>query len=342
MTIRLTIDDLIQHELENGVELLQPDFSDELDVIHKYDNKISRGWERKIHLREGVSIRFFEQQNGDRLLLDIPEFEAGTIKCSFGLAGNEQVRVHLKPNSITVPLIAGKYCIKSNGLSPRGVNDLASTSNYAGPFRSLLIVYLDPKVLLSFVASSERQLPENLQHLVRPLNQPVYLRSRDTTPIMTTVLQQIFHCSYQGLVKRAYLDSKVMELIALVLDHEITIRQGETKKGALKPEQMERIYYAREILLRDLSNPPSLAELAQQVGLNDLMLRQGFHQAFGTTVFALLQTHRLEIAKQLLAEQDITVTEVARQTGYVSLSCFSRAFKREFGIGPKAYQKGCK
>ncbi len=65
---------------------------------------------------------------------------------------------------------------------------------------------------------------------------------------MNTVLQQILHCPYQGMVKRAYLESKVIELIALVLDRERAIQQGETKKVFLKPEQIERVHYAKEIL----------------------------------------------------------------------------------------------
>ncbi|MGD1899088.1 MAG: helix-turn-helix transcriptional regulator [Phormidesmis sp.] len=314
----------------------------ELDIIYKYDNGVIRGWERQIHLREGVFIRFFEEHNCDHWLLDLPDEETDVIKCSFGLAGNEQKLIHFKPNSITVPLIPGKYYIRSNGLLPVGVNNHASTTNDPDQFRSLLIVYIKPKVLLSFAASSEHRLPKTLQHLIKLSNQLVYLRSGDTTPMINAVLQQILHCAYQGLVKRAYLDSKVIELIALVLDQEINIQQGGTVKSTLRPEQLERVYYAKEILLRDLSNPPSSAELAQRVGLNDLMLRQGFRQIFGTTVFSLLQTHRLKIAKQLLAEQNTTVTEVAQLTGYASLSCFSRAFKRELGIGPKAYQKRCR
>ena len=70
--------------------------------------------------------------------------------------------------------------------------------------------------------------------------------------MMNTVLQQILHCPYKGLVKRAYLESKAIELMALVLDREIAIAQKEPKKFFLKPEQIERSHYAKEFLLLDL------------------------------------------------------------------------------------------
>lgn len=157
--------------------------------------------------------------------------------------------------------------------------------------------------------------------------------------MMTSVLQQILNCPYQGMLKRMYLESKVVELMTLVLDHEVAIREGEVKINTLKPEQLERIYYAKEILLKDLTNPPTIEALARQVGVNDCLLKQGFRQAFGTTIFGELQAYRLETARQLLDVPQAKVSEVAQKVGYASGRAFSRAFRRKFGLGPKAYQK---
>ena len=159
---------------------------------------------------------------------------------------------------------------------------------------------------------------------------------------MSALLLQILQCPYKGLTKRMYLESKAIELVALVLDHEVTIQQGEVKKCVLKPEQLERIHYAREILLKALSTPPSLLDLASQVGLSGTLLKSGFRSVFGTTVFGALQSHRLEIAKQLLTEQGSSVAEVAHLVGYTSAVAYARAFRRKFQIGPKAYQKTCR
>ncbi len=336
MVIKLTQNEFEEQFQEAEEEKLQWDTSDELDTVYRFNAQISQGWQRRVYLREGIWLQIYNNQYRDRLLMESPEQEAHFIRCSFGLSGNEKKNIDFKPNPVTVPLSAGQHYIRSNGLLPHDIDD------HSDKPRSLLAIVVSPQILRSFAASSDEELPKNLQHLVRPKSQEIYMRPGNTTPMMATVLQQMWNCPYQGLVKRAYLEGKAIELMALVLDQEITIQQGDVEKGSLKPDQMERIYYAREILLRDLSNPPSLAELAQEVGLNDFMLRQGFRQAFGTTVFAQLQMHRLEIAKQLLAEQGISVTKVAHLVGYLSPSYFSRAFKRKFGIGPKAYQKSCR
>lgn len=335
MTIRLTEDEFYEQFQEADEEQLQWDASDELDVTSKFDARFGQGWERRIWLRKGIYLQIQKGQYSDRLLTKYADLESPILRCSFTLSGKGQKILATTPSETTVPHTAGKYYLRSNGIRRQCFDDFDVNPYY------FLQIQISPKILLSFSAS-RGELPKNLQHLVRPLSQEIYIRSKDTTPMMATVLQQILHCPYQGMVKRAYLESKVIELMALVLDHEIAIQQGEVKRVFLKPEQLERIYYAKEILLQNLSDPPSTIELAHQAGLNEFMLKQGFHQAFGTTVFGVLRNHRLELAKQILAEQDITVAEVAHRVGYASVPSFAKAFRRRFGLSPKEHQKACR
>lgn len=336
MTNRLTAEEVNEQFQEAEEEELRFDPSDELDITLKYDARFARGWLRKIDLREGIYMRIDRSRSTDRTIVDCPGSESRNVQCSFQLSGNGQGIISSTSSDVLYPFAAGKYFLRSNGLEPQYVGDYDIK-----PWASV-IIDIHPSVLRSFAASPEGELPKSLQHLIRPASQIIYVRSGNITPMMAMVLQQILNCSYQDLIKRAYLESKAIELVSLVLDQEVAIGQGEVKKVSLKPEQIERIHYAKEILLQDLDNPPSLVELAQQVGLNDCTLRQGFRQVFNTTVFEQLHVHRLEVAKQLLAEQDISVTEAAYQIGYASIPSFIKAFKRKFGMTPKAYQKACR
>ncbi|NJR39806.1 MAG: helix-turn-helix transcriptional regulator [Leptolyngbyaceae cyanobacterium CSU_1_4] len=87
-----------------------------------------------------------------------------------------------------------------------------------------------------------------------------------------------------------------------------------------------------------LNNPPSLAQLARQVGLNECTLKRGFRQVFGTTAFAYLYDYRLEQARQLLQERCLNVSEVAQAVGFGSCSHLSKAFRQKYGVSPKQYQ----
>jgi AraC-like DNA-binding protein len=106
----------------------------------------------------------------------------------------------------------------------------------------------------------------------------------------------------------------------------------------LKPDEIDLIHQAKAILTANPDNPPSLMELARQVGLNDWTLKRGFRQVFGTTAFGYLHEYRLEQACQLLQERRLNVSEIARVIGFSSCSYLSRVFRKKYGVSPKRYQ----
>lgn len=149
---------------------------------------------------------------------------------------------------------------------------------------------------------------------------------------MQLVLQQIMHCPYQGAMKRLYLESKVMELIALRLGQFLEASGGQKRSPSLRADDVERIYRAKEILLQNLTDPPSLATLARRVALNEHKLKVGFRELFDTTVFGYLHTQRMERAKQLLEAGSMTIIAIAQTVGYATAVILQRRFAT--GLGP--------
>ncbi|MEM9451784.1 MAG: AraC family transcriptional regulator [Cyanobacteria bacterium P01_E01_bin.6] len=102
---------------------------------------------------------------------------------------------------------------------------------------------------------------------------------------------------------------------------------------------MDGIYQAGKILASRLDNPPSVEELAQQVGLNRLKLNHGFHHVYGTTPFRYLRNCRLAQARLLLTDSMLSVEDIAYRVGYTSRSRFATAFCQLFGLNPKTLQR---
>ncbi|NJK59588.1 MAG: helix-turn-helix transcriptional regulator [Oscillatoriales cyanobacterium SM2_1_8] len=155
---------------------------------------------------------------------------------------------------------------------------------------------------------------------------------------MKTVLHQIRYCPYAGNLQRVYLKSKAWELLVMILDRAVSPPMPVT----LKAGDTERIYQARQILMDCLECPPSLLDLARQVGLNDCTLKKGFREVFGTTAFGFLHDYRLEKARQLLLEQQGSVTEISRRIGFSNRSYFASAFRKKYGLSPKELLKSPK
>lgn len=156
---------------------------------------------------------------------------------------------------------------------------------------------------------------------------------------MNQVLQQILQAPYQGMMQQLYLESKVLELLTLQFAHWSEVQPSAPSRWLSKYE-LERLHMAKAILARQVSEAPTLAELAQQVELNEHRLKQGFRQVFGTTPFGYLHHCRMHHAQHLLRHSNLTIAGVAANVGYRNPEAFSTAFRRKFAISPKAYQLG--
>lgn len=64
-----------------------------------------------------------------------------------------------------------------------------------------------------------------------------------------------------------------------------------------------------------------------------------FQKTFGTTLINYLTQHRISHAQRLLATTDKTVTEIAFQSGFHSISRFNEAFRRACDCSPRDYRK---
>ncbi len=162
-----------------------------------------------------------------------------------------------------------------------------------------------------------------------------YYRLGAMTASMHMAIHQILNCPYQGLTRRIYFEGLALELIA----HLIAADTRPKAPPAFRPSDLEKIYHAREILIRDLENPPTLFDLARCVGLSHTKLNRGFREIFDTTAFGYLRQQRLEYGKMLLQEGMMNISEVAYTTGFSSPSHFGRAFLKHFGTQPGTYLK---
>jgi AraC-like DNA-binding protein len=86
-----------------------------------------------------------------------------------------------------------------------------------------------------------------------------------------------------------------------------------------------------------MAEPPSLQELADEVGLSLKKLKEGFKQIYGDTVFGFLLEHKMEFARKMLEAGDSNVNEVGLKVGYSTSSHFIAAFKKKYGTTPKKY-----
>jgi len=85
-------------------------------------------------------------------------------------------------------------------------------------------------------------------------------------------------------------------------------------------------------------HPWTVAALAAKVGVSRAALARRFHDLVGDPPMTYLTNWRLDLAADMLLEQNATIGAVARQVGYASPFALSTAFKRVRGISPQQHR----
>ena len=87
-------------------------------------------------------------------------------------------------------------------------------------------------------------------------------------------------------------------------------------------------------LVKDLSNAPTITQLAKQAALSPSKLKKQFKDVFGLPIYEHFQKVRMTRARELLLEGGRSVKEVGMELGYSNLSNFSLAFRKVFDTLP--------
>lgn len=96
-----------------------------------------------------------------------------------------------------------------------------------------------------------------------------------------------------------------------------------------------RIRKAIDYLTSDLSQTPSIEEVAQSVYLSSSQFKKLFKQHTGKSSGQFLLQQRMDKAHALLTHTDYPVSLIAQQLGYQDASSFSHRFSQYFGFSPR-------
>ena len=163
-----------------------------------------------------------------------------------------------------------------------------------------------------------------------------YYNEADISPSMAIVLNQIFNYNQNSSIKNLYLKGKGYELLSLYFNR--NAENGiEQCPFLIDEENVLKIKKAKEIIIANIAEPPSLEELSNQVGLNLKKLKIGFKQIYGDSVYGFLFDYKMEYARKMLDSGSYNVNEVGQEIGYSTASHFIAAFKKKFGTTPKKY-----
>lgn len=322
---------LYQEYLQTGkIVSYSNDFEHSLKI--QAEHELGKGSEREIQLRPGLKIRISAGEAKYSIAREIQHDASMPLILAFQLLGSCRVWTEGISDDYYYEKAGENYLFFVPGT--KEIEEMP-----AGEKLQNIRILVEPDIFRHFSRDCLDFMPTELKALISQKSDQIFYRKVGAiTPAMQQALQQIINCPYQGITKQIYIESKALELISLQFTQLTQSQQQISSSSCLQPDDISRIYQAKSILEANLENPPSLIELARKVGINDYKLKRGFREVFGITTFGYLQKIRMERGKNLLAERMLTIAGVAQSVGYRSQSRFCDAFKKHFGITPRAYK----
>lgn len=153
-------------------------------------------------------------------------------------------------------------------------------------------------------------------------------------PRMSEIINYILQCPFKGVTRYLFIESKVLELLALQIDQ---INATKPLHQSLSGSDIQKISAVKEFIENNYLEPLSLSSLCKAFSLNEFKLKKRYKELFNTTVFGHINSLRMEKAKQLLSEKVMPVSQIAEFIGYNNIGSFSAEFKKRFGFAPSKY-----
>lgn len=153
------------------------------------------------------------------------------------------------------------------------------------------------------------------------------------------LVREILINRQEGIIRSIVIESKILELLSFELRRITGYRRQTGSAAKIKPADRDRILHARDLLIADLRDAPTIEQLAKRAGVNRQKLKQQFKEVFEKTVNEYLTDERMELAKRQLTEGERNIRTLAHQVGYENPSYFSRLFREKFGVLPGDYLK---
>jgi len=275
---------------------------------------------------DGIKMGFIKHDFKDYFSFK-KENKCTVVNLEFNLKGNYLIR-HL----------GKEYNVKS------GQHNIVYTPGFSNTFINkdlegeTFYVQFNPDLFLKITENSNDTIKKFSDKIIRGKPAVIGSNSLSINLELQRAISDVRNCRFKGRLKKLFMLSKSIEILVLQAEA-YHLAESKINYYCKDNSDKDKIYFARDYILKNINSPPSLSELAKIAGINEYKLKRGFKENFHTTVFGYLSERRLELSRLALLENNKTVSEVAYEFGYSSPQHFSNAFKKKFGLSPKYVQK---
>lgn len=145
---------------------------------------------------------------------------------------------------------------------------------------------------------------------------------------LRNIVNELLNCSFDGITKKSYLESKLTELILVSLHTE------KPRLEKFKKEDLESLLVMENYIKSHLNEELNIEKLSLLVGFNTSKFKTLFKEHYGMPVFKYITSVRIEKAIELISKNNYTISQASYEVGYKNPQHFTVAFKKKLGYLP--------
>ena len=279
----------------------------------------------KLEIEDGFTIlRSTNEKNKNSYLKK--EVDVSYIQYHFIIKG--QSTFVFNDGAYKMDVENGKYIVLYNPMKKLPINIVISKNS------SLISVLISIKKFHKLFSEDIN----NIQFLKdENINQKYYYENKISNPIFI-ILNELRRFDTKSSTKKLFLKAKIYELFSHLYNRNRDLNV-EQCPFLTNEENFKKIKKAKDIIIENMTNPPSLIELSEEINLSLKKLKEGFKKIYGKPVYQFLIEYKMELAKKLLSDNNYNVNEVSLKLGYSTASHFITAFKNKYGLTPKNFKQ---
>lgn len=287
------------------------------------EKNVAKGVVEQIQVADGFTVLLFSN-NSDKHLEFSHEAAHSSIQFHFNVKG--QGVFSYNSGNYKLPLEQDKSLLLYNPQQELPI-ELNLTSN-----TTIVSILISIKKFHGLFSQEADYIP----FLNEEYKDKKYYKNEAITPSMAIVLNQLANYNLNESIKDLYFKGKAYELLSLFFNR--NENNGVEQCPFLANEaDVLKLRKAKDILIENMTEPPTLPDLANEVGLSLKKLKEGFKQVYGDSAYSFLFDYKMEVARKLLESNNYNVNEVGLKIGYSTASHFIAAFRKKYGTTPKKY-----
>ncbi|MDO4293252.1 MAG: AraC family transcriptional regulator [Eubacteriales bacterium] len=299
-------------------DLLRPD-----GKVFRVSNETGHGRITVYQVFSGIELYYNDMHMGycnqnqatAKNMVEINHCSVGRFECSFG----ENSCCYMAEGDLAI----------SSGMKKKS-NSCFPLNHYHG---ISILIHFDE--LLPEVQRVMELLSIDLRHIQKYICEGNRCYIMRANPSIEHIFSELYHVREQR--KPGYMKIKILELLLFLSD--LNTAEEALQTDYFNQNQVALIKAVASYITEDLTAHHTIGQLSQTFEISATALKKCFRGVYGTSVYSYLRTYRLQAAKKLLAETELSVTEIASRIGYENPNKFTSAFKEMFGHSPTGFRK---